>query len=312
MGLCVWRSDPLSSRGLHVHPHVTLLLTLGRVFGMQARFSLICVCVTLLGDLSFGQGQQMSCADMEQFLREARIVKVRDSSKGVTHPKHATLEKDSLEHDASIQNVDARLKALTGGQRAELNLHDFWGYNIAGYELAKLLSINMVPPYVERRYEGNRSSFSWWIPNVMMDAAERFQRKVEPPDPERWNREMWVIRVFDQLIGNVDNNLTNFLITKDWHVWMIDFSRAFRPYKTLRKPEDLVRCDRRLLDNLRQLDKPLLEQKLRPYLTRSDIEALLARRDEIVKYFADEIARKGEAAVLFELDRVGEACGAGL
>jgi hypothetical protein len=146
----------------------------------------------------------------------------------------------------------------------------------------------------------------------MMDAAERFQRKVEPPDPERWNREMWVIRVFDQLIGNVDNNLTNFLITKDWHVWMIDFSRAFRPYKTLRKPEDLVRCDRRLLDNLRQLDKPLLEQKLRPYLTRSDIEALLARRDEIVKYFADEIARKGEAAVLFELDRVGEACGAGL
>jgi hypothetical protein len=56
----------------------------------------------------------------------------------------------------------------------------------------------------------------------------------------------------------------------------------------------------------------MLEEKLRPYLTRSDIEALLARRDQIVKFFDDQIERKGEAEVLFDLDRVGEPCGTGL
>jgi hypothetical protein len=124
--------------------------------------------------------------------------------------------------------------------------------------------------------------------------------------------EMSVIRIFDQLICDVDNNLTNFLITKDWRLWMIDFSRAFRPQKTLRKPEELVRCDRRLLANLRELNKASLEQELKRYLSRSDIDALLSRRDQIVKLFDDQIKLKGEAAVLFDLDRVGQACGTGL
>ena len=39
---------------------------------------------------------------------------------------------------------------------------------------------------------------------------------------------------------------------------------------------------------------------------------LLARRDKIVKFFEDQIAAKGEAAVLFDLPRVGQACGIGL
>jgi hypothetical protein len=222
------------------------------------------------------------------------------------------LERGSLKHDASIQTVDERFKILTVGTRVELNVHDYWGYNVAGYELAKLLSINMVPPYIVRRFEGNTGSFSWWVPNVMMDEAQRFTHNIEPPDQDQWAKEMYVIRVFNQLIYNIDDNLTNFLITKDWHLWMIDFSRAFRPQKTLRNPENLKRCDRRLLVNLRRLDNASLGPKLSRYLTRSDIDALLARRDKIVRFFDDEIARKGEAEVLFDLDRVGQTCGAGL
>lgn len=279
---------------------------------MPKQVGLICAGLSLFANLSLAQAQQMSCSEMEQFLREARIVRVRDSSKGITRPKHATLERGGLKHDASIQSEDERLKTLTAGPSTELNVHDYWGYNVAGYRLAKLLSINMVPPYVERRIEGNSASFSWWVPDVMMDEADRFQRKVEPPDLERWNMEMSVIRIFDQLICDVDNNLTNFLITKDWRLWMIDFSRAFRPYKTLRKPGDLIRCDRKLLANMRGLDKSLLEEKLKHYLSRSDIEALLSRRDQIVKFFDNQIAQKGEGAVLFDLDRVGEPCGKGL
>jgi hypothetical protein len=34
-----------------------------------------------------------------------------------------------------------------------------------------------------------------------------------------------------------------------------------------------------------------------------EIEGLLARRDKIVKFFDEQIAQKGEAAVLFDLER---------
>jgi hypothetical protein len=298
--------------GFRSVPHVILSTNLGRLSAMRRNLCLVGIIVSLLAVRSLAQAQQLSCADIEQFLRKARIIKTRDSSKGVTHPIHATLESGNLKHEASIQSEDEWLRRVEVGKGAELNVHDYWGYNVAGYELAKLLSLNMVPPYVSRGFKGIKSSFGWWVPDVIMDEAERFKRKVDPPDQDQWAMEMWVIRVFNQLIYNVDDNLTNFLITKDWHLWMIDFSRAFRPQKTLRNPNNLLRCDRKLLVNLRSLNKDSLEQKLDHYLRRSDIEALLSRRDKIVKFFDDQIAQKGEAAVLFDLDRVGEPCGKGL
>ena len=45
---------------------------------------------------------------------------------------------------------------------------------------------------------------------------------------------MWHVRLFDQLITNVDRNLGNLLIDKNWTVWMIDHSSAFR----LRQDQD--------------------------------------------------------------------------
>lgn len=274
---------------------------------------LTCAGLALCAGVPVARAQQMSCDEMEQFLRQAGIVNIRDTSKGVTRPKRATLENGSLKHAASIQTVDQTLKnPIISPGSIELYIRDYWGYNIAGYELAKILELNMVPPYIERKVEGYKGSLSWWIPDVMMDEGERLKRRLEPPDPEQWNRQMAVVRIFSQLVYNADDNLTNFLITKDWRLWMIDFSRAFRPHKTLRNPENLTRCDRRFLENMRHLKKALLEQKLKPYLKRSDIEALISRRDKIVKFFDDEIARKGETAVLFDLERVGETCGTGL
>ena len=76
--------------------------------------------------------------------------------------------------------------------------------------------------------------------------------------------------------------------------------------------KDLEQWDRRLLANLRKLTKPVLLQKLKPYLNAMEIDALLARRDKIVKFFDAEIAAKGESAVMFDLPRVGQTCGTGL
>lgn len=170
----------------------------------------------------------------------------------------------------------------------------------------------MVPPYVERAKlpGGSHGSVTWGVAGML--EAERYKRDLQAPDPEAWNRQLYVLRVFDQLIYDTDPNLTNFIITPDWQVWRIDFTRAFRAQKDLRSPKDLVQCDRKLLANLRKLDKPLLMQKLKPYVNSGEIDGLLARRDKIVKFFDDQIAAKGESAVLFDLPRVGQACGVGL
>ena len=49
-----------------------------------------------------------SCAEMETFLKTARIGPQRDLPVGVTAPSRATLDDGSFKHDAAIQTVDIR------------------------------------------------------------------------------------------------------------------------------------------------------------------------------------------------------------
>ncbi len=257
------------------------------------------------------QEQKLGCSEIEDFLRTAKISAIRGTSKGVTLPRRATLDNGRIQHDAAIQTIDESKPKFQSRSGSELNFRDFWGYNVAGYELARLLDLNMVPPYVARKVAGSSASVSWWV-NVMVDEADRIRKKMEPPDRTTWNEQVAVSRVFNELIYNVDENRTNILITPEWRIWLIDFSRAFRLYKTLRDPKELTQCDRRLLTKLRTLDRESAEAKLRPYLKKSEIEALFARRDTIVEFFDAEIAAKGERAVLFDLARTAEPCGTGL
>jgi hypothetical protein len=165
---------------------------------------------------------------------------------------------------------------------------------------------------VERKLADRPAALSWWMNDTMME-IERVQKKLQPPEPDAWDKEVDVIRVFNQLIGNMgEEHLTNFLIDKNWHVWMIDFTRAFPTTRDILNKKNLVRCDRGLLSNLRKLNKETLQARLGRYLTGREIDGLLGRRDKIVKFFDTAIANQSEAAVLFDLPRVGEGCGVGL
>ena len=80
---------------------------------------------------------------------------------------------------------------------------------------------------------------------------------------------------------------------------MIDHTRAFRLHKKVRRKQ-LVRCDRGLLEAMRNLDSEDVNLKLKAYLRNSEIKALLARRDEIVSYFDQQATERGESAVLYD------------
>ena len=88
--------------------------------------------------------------------------------------------------------------------------------------------------------------------------------------------------------------------------------RAFRLTKKLQEPERLTAVDRRLLARLRTLTRDGLEQRLRRWVDRARIEAVLARRDLIVRIFDDLVAAKGESAVIYDSPRTSEPCGTGL
>ena len=68
----------------------------------------------------------------------------------------------------------------------------------------------------------------------------------------------------------------------------------------LQSEGDLLRCDRRLMENLRALNRDSLRKELKPILTNGEIDALLARRDRIVKRFEDRAAKLGDSAVYYD------------
>src|ERR1700741_2175814 len=202
---------------------------------------------------------------IKQFLLTAKVVNSQESKKGITHTLRLTLSDGTVTHEASFQPVDEHKPIKTLESSTELNFVDSYKYNIAAYQLAELLGMDdMLPVYVERKWRGNVGSLSWWLP-VKMDEAERHGQKLEAPDPDAWNNQMYKIRVFDQLVSDSDPNLTNVLIDENWKIWRVDFSRAFRLNKDLKDPDkELVRCDRQLLEKLKALDGNVLAEKTKP------------------------------------------------
>jgi hypothetical protein len=236
---------------------------------------------------------------IEHFLLTAKVVNNRQANKGVTNTFRLTLSDGTVTHDASFQSIDEHDAVKQFASGTQLNFVDSYKYNIAAYRLAVLLGLDdMVPVYVERKWNGNVGSLSWWLP-VKMDEAERFKEKINAPDTDAWNNQMYKIRVLDQLVSDSDPNLTNVLITEDWKIWRIDFSRAFRLDKNLKDPNDLIRCDRQLFEKLKALDGNALTETTKHYLNNNEVKALMARRDKMVELFQKRIAEKGENEVLY-------------
>jgi hypothetical protein len=220
---------------------------------------------------------------IEAFLKKARIVRTKPAAKGITGSLRTTLTDGVITHDAHVQTVDITKDRFEGTAGDELNFRDSWKLNVAAYRVDRLIGLNMVPVSVPRLSGSTEAAYTWWVDDVLMDEAERQKQKLAPRDITRWNQQMRLMRLFDQLIYNVDRNLGNLLITKDWQLVPIDHTRSFRRHTTLKKPENIVGCDRQVLEGLKRLEHEPLKKLLRDYLSDVEIKALLARRDAIVK-----------------------------
>jgi hypothetical protein len=242
----------------------------------------------------------LTIEQIERFLAEAKVVKSRLIGKGVTSPWRLTLSDGTITHDAAFQAVDReRENVRFKGGREEKFFRDFYGYNIAAYRLARLIGYDdLVPVSVERTWEGKKGALTWWI-DKKWDEDERLKAHAEPPDRIAWERQIYLARVFTALVEDTDRNLGNQLVTADFHLWMIDFTRAFRRSTMLDKPDYLRRIDRRMYDRLKALEPRDIAKAVKPYVDREELAALVSRQKALVSHYAKIAEERGEPLVFY-------------
>jgi hypothetical protein len=236
--------------------------------------------------------------DRETFLRKARILTGAPAD-GRTSWR-AGLDDGTRRHEASVVTEDGN-----GPTRRN------YKFNIAAYELDKLLGLNLVPPSVERSVNDRAASLIWWIDDFAMNELDRRRNRIDPPDAQRWDRQVQAVRLFDELISNTYRDTApalyfnsiwdNLLITTDWTVWIIDHTGAFRTRSQLQDTDSLVRCPRSVLSRLRELNRQRLGQTLDKYLSSQQLDTLEVRRALLVRHFDRLIGTRGEAVVLYDL-----------
>lgn len=234
------------------------------------------------------------------FLRHAELVEMQDIERGITKPRRAVLSDGERQLKAVFKTVDEeRSFQRFERKRAEIGFRDSYKHEIAAYELDRLLGLGLVPPTVARTFNGERGSLQLWIEGVMTE-GERIKAGLDPPRPQEWNNQIYTIRLFLQLTYDTDyNNVSNLLVDPEYRIYAIDFSRAFRLHKKLRREESLSRFSRRALGSLRELSFRELDETMRPWLSKAQIRALWKRRERILELADELVAAKGELVVLY-------------
>ena len=250
------------------------------------------------------QDKRLSPEQQREFLRSAKVTASRPIGKGITGSLRLTLSDGTLTHDAAFQSIDDRAtdddRRQMRKRAGELNFVDSYKYNIAAYEISRMLGVDdMMPVTVERRYQGRTGSLTWWVDDVLMDEAEREKSPNQPPSPLDFQRQRMKMVVFAELIGDVDRNKGNVLYTKDWRVIMIDFTRAFRLHRELRVPASLSTISRDLWERLQKLTRNELRRATDEYLTLEESGAVMQRHRLLVEHYNRLIKLHGEGSVLY-------------
>jgi hypothetical protein len=223
--------------------------------------------------------------EYEQYLRTAPIERLEDVPVGVTKPKRAFFAPGGLAESAAVKELPPhRQNGYWESYKSE----------IAAYELDRLLGLDMVPPTVERRIEGRRSSLQLWVRQcrLLNDVKEQ-----KPDQPVEWAKQVCRQRVFDCLIANIDRNGGNVLVDDRWNLILIDHSRAFAT-NDMPFEKEITRLDKEFFARLEALDEPTLTTRLGPWVFgKGSIRDLLKRRDKIVQRLENLAKERGEAVV---------------
>jgi len=238
----------------------------------------------------------------EEFLKTAEITGHRDIGEGVTKPIQLFLKKGDIEGSGVWKNPKGMREGFLEG----------WQYEIAAYEMDKLLELNMTPPTVEKKFKGKSGSIQLWVEHEysLLDIME--QKIPYPPasHADHSSKMKYLTRAFDSLIANEDRTQQNIFLTKDWRMILIDHSRSFRSSKKFTKQlmfgkngirgRKLIRqLPRAFVEKIKALDFDNIKKAVGPYLKDKEIKAILLRKKLLLEEIEEMIKEKGEDKVLY-------------
>ena len=169
---------------------------------------------------------------------------------------------------------------------------------IAAYELDKLLTLNMVPPTVEKTVNGETGAAVMWC-----SPTQSFKELGGLPQPPSlkfaaWNRQIVDAKMFDNLIYNKDPNLGNWLKDPEWNLILIDHSRSFTTGKEM--AHEMQRVDAALWDKMKGLTAESLSGALSNWLNEKELKAVIERRDKMAEVIEKLVKTKGEDATFIK------------
>ncbi|MEM1111325.1 MAG: metallophosphoesterase [Pseudomonadota bacterium] len=229
----------------------------------------------------------MSDTELEDFMVTAEVISVEDIGTGITKPKRVRQQRGDVVNDAAFKYLDTNPDMQNNRSyiSRRYNDSDRYIYDVAAYKLDRMLDLQMVPVSVEAVVDGDDGALTDWMENTI---NERDRLEEEIPFTsycDQW--QQYRLRfVFDILTFNEDRNLTNILWTRDdFMMKFIDHSLAFR--SSDKRPSQYRKVTLEVSDLLRgkleSLDRTELDRQLSPYLHPRQIEAILERRDRILK-----------------------------
>ncbi|MEE4144283.1 MAG: hypothetical protein V2I26_05740, partial [Halieaceae bacterium] len=206
---------------------------------------------------------------------------------GVTRPRRVTQQKDGISNDAAFkyEDTDRGLQSKSSYSATRNDNSDRYVYDVAAYKLDRMLDLQIVPTAVVATVEGQQGALSDWIDNAITE-TDRAEQQPEFSGYCKQYEQYRLRVVFDILIHNDDRNLGNILWTKDdLMLKLIDHSRAFR--SSTKRPKQYRKATIDVSDLLRArleaLDEGKLSSELSDFLHPQQIDAILARRDLILR-----------------------------
>lgn len=219
--------------------------------------------------------------EIEKMLAEGKVLKIEAVPIGVTKPQRATLEGEPAMRFA--------WKALRPGYSR--GFMESYKAEIAAYKFDRMLGLNMVPPIVERNMNGSDGAAVLWVENTRGWSVEKPPQGPEP----KWSLQLTRMKMFDLIIANIDRNQGNLIYDADWHLFLIDHSRAFTGKKDLKNLAPLARVDRKLWTRMAALTMDDLDRGLEKWVGTNEKKAILLRRDLMAKQIAEMVAKRGES-----------------
>lgn len=238
--------------------------------------------------------------EIEDFLARAEIMGKKSIDGGTNKPTRYDLELDGVRARAIFRTVEVADVEGPGRTPNPLRvMRDSWVHEIAAWELSRLLGLDHVPPAIERKMEGRSGSLQLWVEQGRTEGA-RIEAGEPPRQPASWHRQRQAMLVFDNLIYNFDRNHGNQLFDERGKMWFIDHTRSFAKRPELFAPEHLRFCQRDLWARLQELDAASVEEAIGDWIDRPGIQALLSRRDLLVRLFEEKISERGAETVLLD------------